>query len=187
MAEGVTATFGVDDEVTVLQKTDRDGGGDGVVTAVIGTGVDTRYTVRYTGRHKSTKPVTVSGDQLQHCPALGKRKRGAAAAAHADGSPRCPLPAAHRMFSAQEAAAPRCTRRLTSLGRPPAVPPPVRVRPHAHARSSPPLLRAGGGGAGVHAAAGSPRRRVLLRRVLHAGSPASRWEAASGRRWRRSV
>jgi hypothetical protein len=80
----------------VLQKTDRDGGGDGVVTAVIGTGVDTRYTVRYTGRHKSTKPVTVSGDQLQHCPALGKRKRGAAAAAHADGSPRCPLPKPQR-------------------------------------------------------------------------------------------
>ena len=100
MAEGVTATFGVDDEVTVLQKTDRDGGGDGVVTAVIGTGVDTRYTVRYTGRHKSTKPVTVSGDQLQHCPALGKRKRGAAAAAHADGSPRCPLPKPRRSRSA---------------------------------------------------------------------------------------
>ena len=96
MAEGVTATFGVDDEVTVLQKTDRDGGGDGVVTAVIGTGVDTRYTVQYTGRHKSTKPVTVSGDQLQPCPVLGKRKRGAAAAAHADGSPRCPLPKPRR-------------------------------------------------------------------------------------------
>ena len=96
MAEGVTATFGVGDAVTVLRKTDRYGGGDGVVTAVIGTGVDTRYTVRYTGRHKSTKPVTVSGDQLQHCPALGKRKRGAAAAAHADGSPRCPLPKPRR-------------------------------------------------------------------------------------------
>ena len=96
MAEGVTATFVFGDEVTVLQKEDRDGGGHGVVTAVIGTGVDMRYTVQYTGRHKSTKPVTVSGDQLQHCPALGKRKRGAAAAAHADGSPRCPLPKPQR-------------------------------------------------------------------------------------------
>ena len=96
MAEGVTATFGVGDAVTVLQKTDRDGGGDGVVTAVIGTGVDTRYTVRYTGRHKNTKPVTVSGDQLQPCPALGKRKRGAAGAAHAEESPRCPLPKPRR-------------------------------------------------------------------------------------------
>jgi hypothetical protein len=96
MAEGITATFGFGDEVTVLQKEDRDGGGHGVVTAVIGTGVDMRYTVQYTGRHKSTKPVTVSGDQLQPCPVLGKRKRGAAAAAHADGSPRCPLPKPRR-------------------------------------------------------------------------------------------
>ena len=60
--------------------------------------------------------------------------------------------AAHRLFSAQEPAAPRCTRRLTSLGRPPGVPPPVRVWSCAHARSSPPLLRAGAGGAGLHAA-----------------------------------
>jgi hypothetical protein len=96
MAEGVTATFVFGDEVTVLQKEDRDGGGHGVVTTVTGTGVDTRYTVRYTGRHKNTKPVTVSGDQLKPCPALGKRKRGAAAAAHADGSPRCPLPKPRR-------------------------------------------------------------------------------------------
>jgi len=37
MAEGITATFGFGDEVTVLQKEDRDGGGHGVVTTVIGT------------------------------------------------------------------------------------------------------------------------------------------------------
>ena len=62
------------------------------------------------------------------------------------------MPAAHHLFSAQDPAAPRCTRRLTSAGRPPAVPPLVRVRPRTHARSSPPLLRAGPGGAVVHVA-----------------------------------
>jgi hypothetical protein len=96
----VAATFQVEDEVTVLRKEDRNGGGHGVVRKVTGTGADTRYTVQYTGRHKSTKPVIVSGDQLQSCPVLGKRIRGPAATAHGDGNPRYPPPKPWRSRSA---------------------------------------------------------------------------------------
>jgi hypothetical protein len=84
------------------------------------------------------------------------------------------IPAAHPLFSAQESAAPRCTRRLTSPGRPPAVPPPVRVQPCAHARSSPPLLRAGRGGTAVHAAADE------LGEAAGGAAPCARAAACSG-------
>ena len=100
MAEGVAATFQVEDEVTVLRKEDRNGGGHAVVRKVMGTGADTRYTVQYTGRHKGTKPVTVSGDQLQSCPVLGKRMRVPAATAHGDGNPRYSVPKPWRSRSA---------------------------------------------------------------------------------------
>ena len=38
MAEGIAATFEVGDEVTVLRKEDRNGGGHAVIRKVTGTG-----------------------------------------------------------------------------------------------------------------------------------------------------